>query len=144
MKAHNSTTKLLALLSLASLTTVSAAQSGTQGIAFSMQNSILEQLNQDVVVQIESNEFGSLTRSITLLLNNSTQQDRFSFDGINDAGGSNDFTNRGRNQQGANASGFVTPKTDNLNVVPLPPAALAGFGLLAGFAGIRYLRNARN
>ncbi|MBO6738222.1 MAG: hypothetical protein JJ916_00005, partial [Phycisphaerales bacterium] len=27
-----------------------------------------------------------------------------------------------------------------LNVVPLPPAALAGLGMLAGFAGVRKLR----
>ncbi len=34
-----------------------------------------------------------------------------------------------------------TAKEDNLNVVPLPPAAFAGLGMLAGIAGIRYLRN---
>ncbi len=34
-----------------------------------------------------------------------------------------------------------TTKEDNLNVVPLPPAAFAGLGMLAGIAGTRYLRN---
>jgi hypothetical protein len=32
------------------------------------------------------------------------------------------------------------PKEDSLNIVPLPPAALGGLGLLAGLAGVRYLR----
>ena len=35
----------------------------------------------------------------------------------------------------------VFDKTDPLNVVPLPPAALAGIGLLAGLAGTRCLRS---
>jgi hypothetical protein len=37
----------------------------------------------------------------------------------------------------------VFDKTEPLNVVPLPPAALAGIGLLAGLAGTRFLRSAR-
>ncbi len=34
-----------------------------------------------------------------------------------------------------------TTKEDGLNVVPLPPAALVGFGMLVGIAGVRHLRN---
>jgi len=32
------------------------------------------------------------------------------------------------------------PNEDSLNIVPLPPAALGGLGLLVGLAGVRYLR----
>ena len=126
MNGKDRALRIFALLSIASMSSVSAAQ-----------------LGKDVYVQVDSSDFGALTNSITLLLNDSNQQDRFSFEGMNGDQG-NDFANRGRNQQGANASGFITPKTDNLNVVPLPPAAFAGFGLLAGVAGIRYLRKSKS
>ncbi len=39
-----------------------------------------------------------------------------------------------------NSTRFTT-KEDGLNVVPLPPAALVGFGMLIGIAGVRHLRN---
>ncbi|MDF1810513.1 MAG: hypothetical protein P1U42_12555 [Phycisphaerales bacterium] len=34
----------------------------------------------------------------------------------------------------------VTKPEDNLNIVPLPTAAIAGLGLLSGLAGVRYMR----
>ncbi len=47
----------------------------------------------------------------------------------------------GSQSQSANMdSTRFTPKEDGLNVVPLPPAALAGLGMLVGIAGARYLR----
>lgn len=60
------------------------------------------------------------------------------FDGFESAFGDG-LGNQGRAQNihGANAE----PKTDNFHVVPLPPAAFAGLGMLAGIAGVRYLRN---
>ena len=35
------------------------------------------------------------------------------------------------------------PKGDSLNIVPLPPTALGGLALLAGLAGVRYLRRSK-
>lgn len=47
-------------------------------------------------------------------------------------------------QQGLHSFDSFMPKEDGLTVVPLPPAAFAGFGLLAAFAGIRYARKNKN
>lgn len=61
-----------------------------------------------------------------------------SFDDLEpDLGGGLGNQGRATNVHGAHAE----PKTDNLNIVPLPPAAFAGLGLLVGIAGVRYMRN---
>lgn len=49
----------------------------------------------------------------------------------------------GRSQQGLQTFNHTTPKEDPLTTVPLPSAALAGFGLIAGIAGVRLLRNTK-
>lgn len=48
------------------------------------------------------------------------------------------FDNRSGTQNMNNTR--FSPKPDSVNVVPLPPAALAGMGMLAGIAGVRYMR----
>ena len=50
------------------------------------------------------------------------------------------LNNQGRSQQNFSNFDSIIPKEDNLNIVPLPTAAIAGFGLLSGLAGIRYIR----
>jgi|GEM_PF-5775394 len=47
--------------------------------------------------------------------------------------------NQFRTQQ-FNGIDAVTKPEDNLNIVPLPTAAIAGLGLLSGLAGVRYMR----
>lgn len=58
--------------------------------------------------------------------------------------GSGTTAQRGRSQQGLHSFSEFMPKEDTLNIVPLPSAALAGFGLLAGVAGVRYIRKIKN
>ncbi len=53
-------------------------------------------------------------------------------------------TNQGGMQHSAGGSNQMIPKEDGLTIVPLPSAAFAGFGLLAGAAGIRCFRKIKS
>lgn len=53
-------------------------------------------------------------------------------------------TNQGGMQHGVGDSNQIIPKEDGLTIVPLPSAAFAGLGLLAGAAGIRCFRKIKS
>ena len=79
-----------------------------------------------------------------LLLLVSNQNDQGSNQGSSQANGFDlsTITSSGVRSGTANMdSTRFTPKEDNLNVVPLPPAAFVGLGMLAGIAGVRNWRN---
>lgn len=100
---------------------------------------------QDSVVQAELQgvNLNSQQGSIVQLMSNLDQREGSFFRGL-ETQNSEDFANRGRNLNAIDAGRFVQPKEDNLNVVPLPSAAFAGFGLLIGAAGVRqYLKSRR-
>jgi len=115
---------------------VYAQNSGFGSFGMSLHNQLSQPQQYDLgsTVQFESFEFGS----IVVLLDNPTEQaSRFSDMGSSD---SDPAGQRGQSQRGIDARDSFTPKPDNLFVVPLPPAAFAGFGLLAGVAGVRCIR----
>lgn len=129
-------TKTLMLLGLGSLATGVSAQSATglpvASSQFELPGSYLLEL-QDVAVEGDS-------RSIVVLLNPPADQGRFSDLGFQ---GSDTTDVYGRSNTRINDRQSHSPKEDDLNVVPLPPMTFAGFGLLAGLAGARYLRQSR-
>lgn len=120
----NMNKKTLMLLGLGSLTTVASAQSASGGMLLEL---------QDVA---HEGELGS----IVVLLNPPADQGRFADLGFEGGDNTNVY---GRSNTNINGRQNFSPKEDDLNVVPLPPATFAGFGLLAGLAGVRYMRKSR-
>lgn len=120
----NMNKKTLMLLGLGSLAAIASAQSVSGGALLEL---------QDVAGE---GEFGS----IAVLLNPPADQGRFADLGFE---GSDTTDVYGRNSTSVDGRQNFSPKEDDLNVVPLPPATFAGFGLLAGLAGVRYLRKSR-
>ncbi len=136
-------TALTALAGVGLLSSICSAQlSHSNAFAMSIHDSMtqLESSTRGIVIDLETTEFNAQTVSFGVLLN---QTDGGIASDL--AGLENDFDSaqRGRLQSGIDAGRFVQPKEDNLNVVPLPSAAFAGFALLAGFAGVRFIRKSR-
>ena len=116
---------------------MAAAQMSNPGVfAMSLQDSLVR-------IDTQSVDLNGQQGSIVLLMNGANQDQQSLFRDLDPQNGE-DFANRGRDLNAIDAGRFVQPKEDNLNVVPLPSAAFAGFGLLIGAAGVRqYLKSRR-
>ncbi len=140
MSGHSMTRNLLIAAGLCAACSITTAQSnGLGAFAMSMHEHMIAASQNDTgpAFSFQTTDFGGDLSSITVLLDpGSTTQGRFH--GLNNAGSDDDM--RGGTSQGLNSFNEFTPKEDGLNVVPLPPAAFAGFGLLTGVAGVRYFR----
>ena len=130
---------LIAALSAAALSSAASAQFGNTAFTMQWIDSISQsQQTQSPIVQFENIEFNGQSHTFVVLLN---QDQGRSGVGFRDMPQDNTGSARsGRNFHDIDARGFTSPKDDNLSIVPLPPAALAGLGLLAGIAGVRDLR----
>ena len=128
----NKITNTAVMMGLMGLASFASAQSQTH----------TSELAGDYLLNAETVSVNGDLSSIVVLLNPPAEQTqgRFADFGFE---GSDDYDTRGRNMTGINGRQDFTPKQDDLNVVPLPPATFAGFGLLAGLAGVRYMRKSR-
>jgi hypothetical protein len=139
MFVHTKTIPIAAIASIAALSSSASAQFGNGAIAMQWINSISQpQQSQSLFVQFENFDFQGQSQSFVVLLNQNQDRSGFGFQDL--PIGTNDFSSRLHNPQGIDASSFVRPKDEGLNIVPLPPAAFAGVGLLAGIVGVRALR----
>lgn len=144
MIASRKVRTLMALASVAAFSGVCTAQLSNPSVfAMSLHDTMsqLESVTRDSSFTFDSPINGNETGTFILLMNNE-QGNGVAFDAMDPRGGYGN-ANRGRGLTGIDAGRFVEPKEDNLNVVPLPGAAIAGFALLTGVAGIRLIRKSR-
>lgn len=135
---------LPAIACFAAFSTVCAAQLNNPSVfAMSLHDSLsqLESQTRAITSSFES-PYSDRENGTFILLLNSDQDADVAFDAMGPQGGF-DNASRGRNLNGIDAGRFIEPKEDNLTVVPLPGAAIAGFALLAGVAGVRLIRKSR-
>jgi len=118
------TTKFFAVsFGLAAFPAVCAAQNSIAGAGFGL----------------ESHDFPT-SITMSMIMEEPEKPSDAQFYGIAPMGGdSNSSLNRGQLGAGSIASGRL-PRATTPHVVPLPPAAFAGLGLLVGAAGFRAIR----
>ena len=145
MAGQRTTFKLIVTASFSTIVAPATAQSQSMDLfAMSLHQyrAQAQQTDFGSTMHLEYTDHGTEPSSISVLLSDSSNQRG----GFHTPGMSNTTTGiqRGNQQHGINARELFSPKTDELFVVPLPPAAFAGFGLLAGVAGVRYMRGIKD
>ena len=129
-----------AILSIAAFSTAASAQFGSSAFALQLHDSItsFERVTERATVRVERLEIQGNSYGFFVQLNNGTTGSNISFDSMPELGQRNTVGTRGFVDIADSRT--PAPKTDTLTIVPLPPAAFAGLGLLAGVAGIRAFR----
>ncbi len=144
MIGKNQIINLAAVAGVAVFSGVSSAQLNNPGaFAMSLNDALsgIESRIQSPVFEINNSDFNGQSGSFLVLLNQSGTNSGLGLDGMGPQDGY-DNANRGQFQSGIDASRFIEPKED-INIVPLPTGAIAGFGVLAAIAGIRFARKSR-
>ena len=144
MIGKNRIINLAAIAGVAVFSGVSSAQLNNPGVfAMSLHDSLssIESRVQGPVFEIENSDLGGQSGSFIVLLNRSGSNSGLGLDGLGPQDGYDNAV-RGRFQSGIDASRLIEPKED-INVVPLPTGAVAGFGVLAAIAGVRLVRKSR-
>jgi hypothetical protein len=144
MIGKNQIINLAAVAGVAVFSGVSSAQLNNPGaFAMSLNDALsgTESRVQGPVFEIKNSDFEGQTGSFLVTLNQSNSNTGLGLDGMGSQDGY-DNANRGQFQSGIDASRLIEPKED-INIVPLPTGAIAGFGVLAAIAGIRFARKSR-
>lgn len=146
MNRHFKIRSLLTATGFSAIASLASAQSGLNAFALSLSDLPVPSVQTDSMfafaeLPIESGTSIDLDHPV-FSLNDSDNQSRDSLRGLRAMGAGNSGQ-MGFTQHGLQPMHEYMPKEDPLTVVPLPSAAIAGFGLLVGFAGVRVLRKAK-